>query len=612
MSGIVGWIDFARDLTSREEVLMKMTQTMVDRGPADLKTWISKNAGFGYRGTSASGLNGGMHVIAFERGECVVSNYAGTISNLNVLADELNSKGYRCKKGSGSEVLLYAYLHWGINLIEKIFGAFTFAIWDGRIRQLLLGRDRLGVKPLYYFQFSQGILFASEPKGIMANPLFTARLHSEAIPILLQPRLALSGETPLSGLKEVPVAHLIRYSKAGLSSCRYWQLISEHHSDSHEKTALHIRSLLEEIITSELSLNEQFGAMLSGGIDSTCVAAIARKTLCRTRPEAVLNTFCVEFENNASHFKSSELRPDVDAPFAQQAADFIGTKHRTVTVSRNDILNALPATRHARDLPAWGQFDASMYLLFQQMRKNCTVAFSGEAADEIFGGYPYLFKPELINRDHFPWLGDGPRLSGYLSKEIQQHVKPGEDELARYHQLLSEVPRLLGENPENARMREVLYLGMSGPLQVVLDRKDRMSSAVGLDVRLPFCDHRLVQYVWNIPWSMKSAGGMKGLLKTTMADLLPDSTLNRKKSAYPHFQDPTYENGLFHEAIQIVNDASSFIHSLFDIKALKEWIVELSTSKKNARNFPGGASSAYMLVHLVEVNRWINDYKVSF
>lgn len=611
MSGFVGWVDFKRDLTSQQDVLLAMTQTMQSRGPAGNGSWLSKHAGFGHRRSAASGEEGTMQVKSIDSAGYLVAAHSGKISNIEDLRNELNLTSNPCLTGSVSEVLINAYLHWGNNFIERLRGSFAFALWDERNLQLLLGRDRMGVKPLYYFEFPGGFLYASEPKGIMANPLFTARLDYTAFPILLQPRLARSGETPLLGLSEVPAAHLIRYSKNGLSSRRYWRLTSAPHNDSQEKTAQHIRSLVEEIIGAELSKSHQTGAMLSGGIDSTCVAALTIKTLHKNQPDAVLNTYCIQFDNDSHHFKSSELRPDIDAPFAEQAANFIGSKHQTITISATDIVDALPATRRARDLPAWGQFDASMYILFQEVGKNCKKVFTGEAADEIFGGYPYLFKPELINRGQFPWLADGPKLSDYLSREIRQYVDPMKDELDRYHELLSDVPKLPGEDTENARMRETLYLGMCGPLQVVLDRKDRMSAAAGLEVSVPFCDHKLLEYVWNIPWSMKTAGGLKGLLKTTMADLLPKTTLDRKKSAYPHFQDPIYENGLVREATEIANDTSSPVYDFFNIVALKQLISELGDNSMNKILFPGGASAPYMLVHLVELNRWMKDYKVS-
>jgi asparagine synthase (glutamine-hydrolysing)/putative beta-lactam synthetase len=615
VSGLVGWVDYDRDLTREHPVIKSMTETMRARGPAYGGTWVSRRAALGHRqAVPLDPESGRPPVEAHTETGPVVAAGSGWISNADELRRELRAFGVSFTTRTDGEVLLRSFLHWGDEFAERLRGMYAFAIWDARESRLLLGRDRLGVKPLYYYEYSGGILFASEPKGVMANPLFEARLDLSAVPILLQPRLALPGETPLAGLREVPPAHVAAYSAAGLRLRPYWRLVSAPHRDSFEDTVHRVRELLEDAVGQALVADAPFGAMLSGGIDSTSVAALGTRALRDQHPGGALDTFCLRFERDADHFVATELRPEIDAPFAADAAAFLGSRHRTVTASVSDLLDAIPATRRARDLPGWGQFDASMYLLFREMSRHCTVALSGEAADELFGGYPYFFKPEVFRRAGFPWLGDGPRLSDYLSPEILLHVDPREDERRRYDQLLAEVPRLDGESPEETRMREVFYLGLSGPLAVILDRKDRMSMAHGLEVRIPFCDHRLVEYVWNVPWSMKASGGVKGLLKAATADLLPAGTLRRQKSAYPHVQDPDHDRWLVREVIRLAEDHCSPVAYLFDADGVRRLVANLGAVRPGAaagRSFPGGASPVYMLVHLVEVNQWIKDYRVS-
>jgi asparagine synthase (glutamine-hydrolysing) len=344
--------------------------------------------------------------------------------------------------------------------------------------------------------------------------------------------------------------------------------------------------------------------MTSGGIDSSSVTALAMRALKDEGRGRPIESFCIQFEDDATHFVPTELRPDVDAPYAVEAASFIGSEHRTVTVSREAVLDAIPITRRARDLPGWGQFDGSTYVLFREMRKHCAVAVTGEIADELFGGYQYFFNPALIQRETFPWLEEGPKLSRFLSPSLTSQVEPEADEVARYHQWISDVPPLPGEDPENARMREIFYLTMSGRLSVLLDRMDRMSMAVGLEMRLPFCDHRLIEYIWNVPWSMKSMAGLKGLLKAAMADALPSSTLNRKKSAYPHIQNRDYDEGLLSEASAIINDKCSPIAEMFDSTRLNGLIEQIRANK-------AGLNAAHVLIQLVEMRAWVDDYGVS-
>jgi asparagine synthase (glutamine-hydrolysing)/putative beta-lactam synthetase len=444
----------------------------------------------------------------------------------------------------------------------------------------------------------------------MANPRFEARLDVQALSVVLQPRLALPGETPLQGLREVAPAEVVTWSDGGSVARRYWELASAPHHDSFDKTAARVRELLEDAVARQLTTSVPCGAMLSGGVDSTSVAALAMQILRKDGRDVVPDTYCVEFASDPQHFVATELRPDVDAPYAAAAADFIGTRHHTLTATVDDLLAAIPATRRARDLPGWGQFDASMYLIFRQMRERSVVALTGEAADEVFGGYPYFFKRSLVERDTFPWIGDGPRLADYLSRDLLAVVRPRDDERARYEELLVRVPRLSGEDRVNARLREVFFLGMSGPLAVILDRKERMSMAHGLEVRVPFCDHRLIEYLWNVPWSMKSAGGVKGLLKAAMADLLPPNTVHRRKSAYPHVQSPQYDESLIREATWIANDTASPIAWMFDTPRLNGLIQQIRAGRLSSE-LPGGASPAQMLIQLVEMRAWIEDNRVA-
>ncbi|GAA3084584.1 asparagine synthase (glutamine-hydrolyzing) [Streptosporangium carneum] len=610
MSGLVGWIDFRHDLGTQESVIHAMTNTMQSRGPDAKGIWISRNAALGHRALTVSGLPAEQPLQERIGTETVAVAVAGDIYNLPELAREIEGAGGLLKTGGSPEVLLQAYLLWGDRFVDRVNGVFGFAIWDGRTQKVLLGRDRLGIKPLYYYEYPGGILFASVPKGIMANPRFKARLDLHALPIALQPRLAMPGETPLAGLREVPPGHVLTYAESGLTRRRYWRLTSEPHHDSFDDTARRVRDLLDDVVGRQLTSAGPLSAMLSGGVDSTSIAALAVRRLRQDDADRTLDTYCIQFESDPAHFVATELRPDVDAPYAAAAADFIGSRHHTLTATVHDLLDVVRATRSARDLPGWGQFDASMYLLFRQIRNSSAVALTGEAADEVFGGYPYFFKQDVVERARFPWLGDGPRLSRYLSPELTALIKPEEDERARYSQLMSDVPRLPGEDAENARMREIFYLGLSGPLAVILDRKERMSASLGLDVRVPFCDHRLVEYAWNVPWAMKSKGGVKGLLKAAMADVLPPGTVNRKKSAYPHVQNPSYDRTLIREALWIVNDKASPLAGLFDTAGMNGLIRQISANAIRSE-LPGGSNQAALLIQLVELHNWVHEYGVS-
>ncbi|SFP42880.1 asparagine synthase (glutamine-hydrolysing) [Amycolatopsis arida] len=607
MCGIVGWLDFARDLRREQDVLDTMTDTMADRGPDDRGTWLSPHVALGHRRLAVIDVAGGAQPMTADvgpDGSPVVLVYSGEVYNFRELRAHLTQLGHRFSTRSDTEVVLRAYLEWGAGCVERLNGMFAFAVWDSVREKLLLARDRLGIKPLYYAPGPSGVLFASEPKGVLANPHFTPSLSLEALPILFNPRLALPGETPIDGLREVKPGHVVRIDRRGCYEYPYWRLVSREHTDDLATTVRTVRELLEDIVERQLVADVPRAAMLSGGLDSSAIAALAARSLARSG-EGPLVTYSVRFDGEEENFRSTSLRPERDSPYAAMVARHIGADHVEVVLKAGDVAEAIPSARRARDLPSIGQFDASMYLMFAALRERSTVALSGEAADELFGGYPWFHDPGTVWRETFPWLGDAPRLTDCLAEDVRQELRPGELEADRYSTLRAQVPRLPGEDGVNARMREVLFFSSQGPLSMLLDRKDRMSMAVGLEVRVPFCDHRLLEYVWNVPWSMKIADGReKSLLRMAVADLLPEDVLLRPKSAYPAMHDPAHDDAIRAAARDMVDDCSSPLWELLD----RHKVLELTDRRAPTMTH---ASTAHLLIPLVELDVWMREHRLS-
>jgi asparagine synthase (glutamine-hydrolysing) len=602
MCGFVGWLDFSRDLRGEQRLLDTMTDTMRNRGPDDRGTWLGPHAALGHRRLAVIDVAGGAQPMRAGDGSApVVLAFAGEIYNYRELRGELAARGHRFDTASDTEVLLHSYLEWGAACVEKLNGMFAFAVWDAVRDEMVLARDRLGIKPLYFAPRPAGVLFASEPKGIMAHPGFRPAVSADALPILLNPRLALAGETPVDGLREVKPGHVVRVDRRGWHESPYWRLVSNEHTDDLDTTVRTVRELLEDIVERQLVADVPRSAMLSGGLDSSTVAALAARSLERS-DEGPLATYSVQFAGEADDFRPTALRPERDGPYALIAAKHIGSDHSEVVMDASAVERAIPATRRARDLPGLGQFDASMYLMFAALRERSTVALSGEAADEVFGGYPWFHDPRTVARDTFPWMGDAPRLADCLAPDLRARLRPAEFEADRYATLRGQVPRLAGDDPVNARMREVLFMSLQGPLAMLLDRKDRMSSAVGLEVRVPFCDHRLLQYVWNVPWSMKVADGReKSLLRMAAADLLPDEVLTRPKSGYPAMHSPEHESAVTRAVLGMLDDPASPLAGLLDHGRVRALAAGHGPTMTHA-------STAHLLVPLLEVDVWLREH----
>ncbi|WP_405747096.1 asparagine synthase (glutamine-hydrolyzing) [Streptomyces sp. NBC_01525] len=603
MCGIAGWIDFTRDLTTERPMLEAMTGTLHRRGPDADGIWLAPHAGLGHRRLAIVDLEGGKQpMTAHRRGSeaPVVLTYSGELYNYRELRAQLLARNHRFTTASDTEVILHAYLEWGAGFVDRLTGMFAFAIWDTAREELLLVRDRLGVKPLYYYAYHGGVLFASEPKAILANPLFTARTSEDKLPILFNPRLAMPWETPYTDLRQVQPGHLIRADRSGAHETPYWRLVSQEHHEDQDTTVHRVREILEDTVAHQLVADVQLCTLLSGGLDSSAVTALGAR-----HHAPGLRSFSVDFDGADHDFRPTALRPEQDAPFALAAAAHIGVDHTSITLDPEALTGVVPAALAARDLPSLGQFDASMYLLFQAIREQSTVALSGEAADEVFGGYPWFFDQATVWGDTFPWLGNAPRLTDCLAPDVRARIRPADDERDRYATMRARVPRLTGESGLQARMREVLYLSLQGPLLYLLDRKDRMSMALGLEVRVPFCDHTLLEYVWNVPWKMKVADGReKSLLRAAVADLLPQEVLLRRKSAFPATFSPAHAKAVRVALNRVLDDGSSPLAGLLDLPKVRELALGRTQMMTMADNL-------HLLLPLIEVDRWMRTYNVS-
>ncbi|MDV6697236.1 asparagine synthase (glutamine-hydrolyzing) [Pseudomonas aeruginosa] len=601
MCGLVGWISFSRNLQYEIHTVNAMNETLRSRGPDDGGIWYSKVAALAHRRLSLIDFEGGRQpmVSALSAGQ-VVLVYTGEVYNFQELRTQLVSAGLTFRTRSDTEVVLNAYLHWGEECVTRFRGMFAFAIWDERAQRLLLGRDRLGVKPLYYHVFDDGVLFASEPKAILRHPSYVPDVELKSLHILLQPRLTLPGETAWRGICEVPAAHTLSYDRWGVRLKRYWQLHSEPHHDDYGKTVEHVKGLLEEIVKQQVVADVPCSTMLSGGLDSTAITALVMETT----QTAEMHSFCIGFDTDNTDFAPTHLRPALDTPYADIASRHLGTQHRTVTITDEQIDSVQRASCLARDLPSLGQFDASMFLLCKNIATQGRIALSGEAADEIFGGYPLFHDEQQLSAATFPWLRNGPRLTDYLVPEVQQQLQPREFEHDRYAQVLASSPKLPGENAKDARVREALYLNMQGPLAVILDRKDRLSMAHGLEVRVPFCDHVLIEYMWNVPWDMKCQAGVKGILKDAMRSRVPNAVLERKKSAYPSLHSAPYLARFFEQATQLVTDQASPFYGLFDRNRYLSLIERMKHDKS-------WVNAHHMLIPLIETHRWMKLYNLT-
>jgi asparagine synthase (glutamine-hydrolysing) len=509
--------------------------------------------------------------------EAAVVTYSGEIYNFRELRDQLRGLGHGFRTTSDTEVLLEAYLQWGESFVDRLNGMFAFGLWDPHERALLLVRDRMGVKPLYYHRLPDGVVFASEPKGVLTHPSVTPVVDDDGLRVLLA-FVRTPGQGVYRDVREVRPGEIIRVDASGLHARRYWRIEAREHTDDLDTTVRTVRELLDDIVARQLIADVPLCSLLSGGLDSSAITALAARAL-RAEGAGPVRSFAVDFVGRTENFKPDEIRETSDAPFVHDVARHVSADHTDVVLDSPALMDPLYRTEvlRATDLPtAMGDTLTSQYFLFRAVRERSTVALSGESADEVFGGYAWFHKPAVVAADTFPWLAslrllapEGPAMSLFAPDLVARLDLDGYREAA-YRQALSEVDHPPGESPVDHRMREISYLHLTRFVQPLLDRKDRMSMAHGLEVRVPFCDHRLVGYVYNTPWAMKTFDGReKSLLRAAMADVLPASVLARKKVPYPSTQDPAYEQMLRDSLRDVLDDSRSPLLPLLDPKGAR-------------------------------------------
>ncbi|CAM3692269.1 asparagine synthase (glutamine-hydrolyzing) [Kibdelosporangium persicum] len=616
MCGITGWVDFSRDLTAARPTIESMTRALGNRGPDSAAVWLDRHAALGHTRTAVIDLAGGLQpLVAQEDGRTpAVLSYSGEVYNFRELRSLLRSNGHRFRTSSDTEVVLRAYLEWGPDCVRRLEGMFAFAIWDRRHEELVLARDRLGIKPLFYARLPHGVLFGSEPKSLLANRLVRPVVDQAGLRELLSTAKT-PGQAVFRDMLELPPGHTAVVSRRGISLNRYWRLRAAPHTDDLPTTITTVRELLKDIVRRELVADVPLCTALSGGLDSSALTAFAADVLAEQDGHRV-RTITTTFEGYGDNFRPDDTRSAPDAPFAAEVVRAVGSDHVDIVLTTSDITEESTrlAAMRAQDMPTpYGDMDASLYRTFRRIRQHNTVALIGEGADEIFGGYIWLHQAEFAHAQTFPWvamesLHDSCREAGMgralLDQGLLAKIDMPQHYAEIYRQACAEAPHQDGESADEHRMRELCYLHLTRWLPMLLDRDDRLSMASGLEVRVPFCDHRLVEYLYNVPWSMKTYDGReKSLLRAAVADKLPQRVLRRPKSPWPVTQDPAYTHALQRELSKLLAGWDSPALQLIDVGNARRAADDTSATAY-------GWHSRMNIELVLQLDLWLRHYEV--
>lgn len=535
MCAIAGLIGLRAD----EVTLEKMRATMKRRGPDAEGSVQLKNACLLHARLAVIDPVGGSQPMQLRCGlESYTIVYNGELYNTRELRQELVKQGYVFKTESDTEVLLCSYIQWGADCLEKLNGIFAFGIWEENSQRLFLARDRMGVKPLFFKEHEGGLLFASEIKTILTYPTVKAELdETGAAQLLLLGPGRVPGSGVLRGIRELEPGECGYFENGKLRIHRYWRLKDREHRENFQETAEQVRHLVTDAILRQTVSDVPIGTFLSGGLDSSIITALCAKKLGR-KP---LPTFSVDYVDNDKYFTPTRFQPNSDAAYIELMQRTFHTDHHWCILSPEELVAELENATCARDLPGMADVDLSLLAFCREIKRDVTVALSGECADELFGGYPWYRDPQIRNADGFPWAQNTAYRQSLMVPGLAEKLDGEAFVREQYEKTCRESDILPGTTAQEKRMKEMVNLNLRWFMQTLLDRKDRMSMYSGLEVRVPFCDHRIAEYLYGVPWAFKDhAGKEKGLLRTAMDGLLPDQVLWRKKSPYPKTWDPRY------------------------------------------------------------------------
>lgn len=610
MCGIAGWVNFSESLKSNSKIIKKMTDILERRGPDSEGIYESENVLLGHRRLIVVDPEGGEQpMIKIINGNKYVLVYNGELYNTEELRKSLLEEGYFFDSYSDTEVLLMSYIAWGVNCIKKFNGIFAFAIYDEEKEQVFLVRDQMGVKPLFYSINNKNIIFASEIKAILANPMVKAQIDREGITELfaLGPAV-IPGKAIYKNILEIAPANCLLISKENIKVWEYWKVTLQENKETVEEAAEHVRLLFFDAIKRQLVGDVPICTFLSGGLDSSAISAIAAEEF-RNRGKT-LNTYSIDYKDNEKYFKSSLFQPTSDKYWAFRMAEFIKSNHKNVVLNHKDLVLALKESTLARDLPGMADVDSSLLLFCKEIRKNFVVSLSGECADEIFGGYPWYTNEEMLNAKTFPWS----RAVGMRKSILNEKIKKFNiEECAEYEYLktLKEVPHFENEDKKNYRMKEMFYLNLKWFMVNLLNRKDRCSMYNSLEVRVPFADIRIVEYAFNLPAEIKLLHGReKGILRKALEGVLPEDVVYRKKSPYPKTHNPIYTEMVCKEMNKILSDNNSPILEIIDKKVVKE-IVDTEGKSYTTPWFGQLMTGPQLIAYLIQLNIWMKEYNVN-
>lgn len=559
---------------------------------------VASNRSYGENCILSKNCNGKKYVIAFN----------GEIYNKDKIKEIIISNGIHLEGCTDSEIVLSSYILWKEECLNRLKGAFSFIIWCKDNNKLFLARDQLGIKPLFYTCIGKNLIFSTEIKCLFEYTDINAIIDKDGISQLFGLGPArIEGKCVFKDIFEVEPANYIEFNNFFLKKTKYWKLKSMKHEDDEDTTIMKVRKLLNNSIISQIKTGDKIGSMLSGGLDSSIIASVICDEYKKEGKK--LKTFSVDYIDNDKNFKANDFQPDSDNKYIEIMKEKYDFEHKYIKLDSKELIDSLYSAMKARDLPGMADVDSSLLEFLKAMKEDVDIVLSGEFADETFGGYPWFYREECLNSDTFPWSISLDTRQRILNKKYSDiNLKEYTDNI--YNEFVKKTPIRDEEGEMDKKIKKLMYLNIHWFGATLVDRTDRMSVESSLIVRVPFMDYELLQYIWNIPWKMKTLlNREKGLLRVAYKDTLPEEVCFRKKSPYPKTYNPEYTNNVKEKLLEILNDDTQPILQLID----KEEVLNIINNLDEIFTRPWFGqlmTGTQFMAYLIQINMWLIEYNI--
>ena len=605
MCGIAGILSDSIDLRGERETLWRMSRSLRMRGPDAAGEYVKQNAALLHRRLAVIDVENGAQPMRFGK---YVIVYNGELYNTDEIRNELKHYGYTFDTSCDTEVVLKAFHMWREESAKKFNGIYAYAIYNDEDNELFLCRDRIGVKPLYYSYVNKAFAFASRMETLLyvkgVEPVCSREGLNEIF--MLGPAGTI-GKTVFKNIKELPPAAYLYFKKGKCEIKEYWRLRAEPFTENSVQAQEHTHYLVSDAIKRQLVSDVPLCTFLSGGLDSSIISKVAADNY--ADEGKTLHTYSVDYVDNDKYFKSSSFQPNKDSDYINLISDYIGSEHHNIVLNNSAVAEALIDAAVARNCPGFTDVDSSLLLFCKEVKKQFTVCLSGECADEIFGGYPWYHRTEILFEETFPWS----RTTDVRRSILKSGFLPEGEEYARsaYLETVKRTDALTTDSPLEKRMREMFVLNMDWFMQTLLVRKDVMSMEASLEVRVPFCDWRIVEYAYNMPWSIKAYNGReKGILRKAFENDLPEIITWRKKSPYPKTFNPIYLREVSKMVDFVLSDKSCALSEMINEKAVREL---MENPDSLTEPWYGQLMRApQVLAYILQIYVWMKKYNVEF